>query len=186
MRTLEEFVLVGGRPCLDLVATLGKRHADPVERIPDPETLGRWFVASGLLSVAPEVDAQDLHRARRLREAVHVLISGTPPDADAVATLNAEAARPDLAPQLNVDAEGRLTATGFEGHAASALATIARDAVRLLGSRAAARIKECQHPDCSLVFLDETQSGRRRWCSMDRCGNLVKVAAYRSRRSPTS
>ncbi|MFF5446162.1 CGNR zinc finger domain-containing protein [Streptomyces sp. NPDC012888] len=24
---------------------------------------------------------------------------------------------------------------------------------------------------------------RRRWCSMDRCGNLAEIAAYRSRRS---
>lgn len=178
-----EFVLVGGRPCLDLVATLGKRHADPVERIPDPATLGRWFVASGMLPVAPAVDAGDLRRARRLREAVHVLVRGARADADAVAILNTEAARADLAPQLAVDAAGRPTATTCEGHAGAALASIARDAVRLLGSPAAAHVKECAHPDCSLVFLDETQSGRRRWCSMDRCGNLVKVAAYRGRRS---
>jgi predicted RNA-binding Zn ribbon-like protein len=179
---IEEFVLVGGRPCLDLVATLGKRHADPVERLPDPETLGRWFVAAGLLSAAPPVHARDLHRARRLREAIHTLVRSVPTDAGAVALLNAEARRPDLAPQLTVAGE----LARLEGSAAAALATVARDAVRLLGSPAAARVKECEHPDCSLVFLDETQSGRRRWCSMDRCGNLVKVAAYRSRRSPAS
>jgi predicted RNA-binding Zn ribbon-like protein len=61
-------------------------------------------------------------------------------------------------------------------------AGIARDAIRLLGGPQASRIKECQHPDCSLVFLDETQSARRRWCSMERCGNLVKTAGYRARR----
>jgi predicted RNA-binding Zn ribbon-like protein len=186
VRGVEEFVLVGGRPCLDLVATLGKRHAEPVERIPDPQTLGRWFVASGLLSAAPPVDLRDLRRAYRLREAIHVLVPGRPVDAEAVATLNAEARRPGLAPRLTVDADGHLTAATAEGSAAAALATVARDAVRLLGSPAAARIKECQHPDCSLLFLDDTQSGRRRWCSMDRCGNLVKIAAYRGRRSSPS
>jgi predicted RNA-binding Zn ribbon-like protein len=182
----EEFVLVGGRPCLDLVATLGKRRTDPIERIPDPGTLGRWFVASGLLSAAPAVDGHDLVRARRLREAIHVLVRGAPADAEAVAILNAEAGRVDLAPQLAVDADGHLAAARSEGSAEAALTTVARDAVRLLGSPAAARVKECEHPDCSLVFLDDTQSGRRRWCSMDRCGNLVKVAAYRSRRSRTA
>jgi predicted RNA-binding Zn ribbon-like protein len=33
------------------------------------------------------------------------------------------------------------------------------------------------------VFLDETQGGRRRWCSMERCGNLVETAGYRARRT---
>ncbi|MDT7658136.1 MAG: hypothetical protein QOF38_2851, partial [Pseudonocardiales bacterium] len=56
----------------------------------------------------------------------------------------------------------------------------------LLGGARATRIKECAHPDCSLVFLDETQSGRRRWCSMDRCGNLVKIKGYRERRGRQS
>lgn len=65
---------------------------------------------------------------------------------------------------------------------AAALATIARDAVLLLGGPAAGRIKECEHPDCSTLFVDETQASRRRWCSMERCGNQVKVAGYRRRR----
>ncbi|MFF1909458.1 CGNR zinc finger domain-containing protein [Kitasatospora sp. NPDC058218] len=36
-------------------------------------------------------------------------------------------------------------------------------------------------PDCSLLFLDDSQARRRRWCSMDRCGNLAKIAGYRAR-----
>jgi predicted RNA-binding Zn ribbon-like protein len=82
-----------------------------------------------------------------------------------------------------VDADGVVvTAPSAAGFPSQALATIARDAVRLLGGPRATRIKECEHPDCSLVFLDETQSGRRRWCSMARCGNLVKIKSYRERR----
>ncbi|WP_442806810.1 CGNR zinc finger domain-containing protein [Streptomyces sp. NBC_01750] len=29
--------------------------------------------------------------------------------------------------------------------------------------------------------MDDSQARRRRWCSMERCGNLAKVAEYRSR-----
>lgn len=184
METDAGFVILGGRPCLDLVATLGKRHDPvPVERIPDPAALGRWLAAAGLLADPPPVDAGHLDRARRLREAIHTLIRVAPADPAAVATVNAEARRPDEPPQLAVDPAGRAAAAPAGGDASTVLAGIARDAVRLLGSPAAARIKECEHPRCSLLFLDETQSGRRRWCSMNRCGNLVKVAGYRRRRT---
>lgn len=63
----------------------------------------------------------------------------------------------------------------------AALATVARDAVLLAGGPLLARVKKCENPDCSLLFLDDSQARRRRWCSMDRCGNLAKVAGYRSR-----
>jgi predicted RNA-binding Zn ribbon-like protein len=51
-----------------------------------------------------------------------------------------------------------------------------------LWSVPADRLREREHPDCSLVFLDSTQGRRRRWCSMQRCGNQMKVSGYRERR----
>ena len=175
------FVFVGGRPALDLVATLGRRHATPVERLPDPDALARWLVAAGVLPGTPPADDADLARAHALRESVHALvraaIEGAAPPAAAVGTVNAVAAGPDVAVALT-----RGVAEPVAASAAAGLAALARDAVRLLGGPLAARIRECAHPDCSLVFLDATRSGRRRWCSMARCGNLVKVSGYRARR----
>ena len=49
------FMLLAGRPSLDLVATLGRRHATPVERVPDAAALARWFLAAGLFTTAPPV-----------------------------------------------------------------------------------------------------------------------------------
>lgn len=182
------FVLLGDRPSLDLVATLGKRHATPVERIPDPAAFARWLVAAGLLPDPPQVDDGHLTDARRLREAIsdvtRAVMAGSALPRDTLATVNAFAARADLPPQLRADGQDRTTAPApIRSPVTAALATVARDAVRLLGGPHATRIKECAHPDCSLVFVDETQSGRRRWCSMERCGNLVKIAGYRARRS---
>lgn len=180
------FVLVGGSVALDLVATLGRRHAEPVERIPEPTTLDRWFVAAGISASIPPADERDLARARALRESIYALvratIDGQHPHPTALDTVNQHAAQPDLPVRLAPGRGGHLTAETVDGDVRAALACIARDAVRLFGSSRAQRVKECAHPDCSLVFLDETQSGRRRWCSMDRCGNLVKTAGYRARR----
>jgi predicted RNA-binding Zn ribbon-like protein len=181
-----DFVLVGGRPSLNLVATVGRRHPTPVERIPDAAALGRWLVAAGLLPTAPSVSEAHLAQARELREAISSLaravISASPVSGQPLAIVNGHAVRPDLPPQLGVEDGRPVVATRAAADVPSALATIARDAVLLLGGPQAARIKECEYPECSLLFLDETQSGRRRWCSMGRCGNRVKTAGYRARR----
>lgn len=187
------FRFVGGRVCLDFVATLGKRHTDPVERLPEPAALARWFGAARLLppgAAVPQVGAAGLAQARVLREALNRLVraamDGEPYGRTDIAVLNRVAVLPDLAPQLAVG--DRTGAGGPEVRwqhrgpvAGAALATVARDGVLLLGGPEAARVKECGNPACSLLFVDDSQARRRRWCSMERCGNLAKVAGYRAR-----
>jgi predicted RNA-binding Zn ribbon-like protein len=187
------FRFVGGRVCLDFVATLGKRHTDPVERLPEPAALARWFGEAGLLppgAAVPQVGAAGLTQARVLREALNRLVraamDGLPYGRTDIAVVNRVAVLPDLAPQLAVG--DRTGAGGPEVRwqhrgpvAGAALATVARDGVLLLGGPEAARVKECGNPACSLLFVDDSQARRRRWCSMDRCGNLAKVAGYRAR-----
>ncbi|MEU0031539.1 ABATE domain-containing protein [Streptomyces sp. NPDC006335] len=175
------FPFIGGRPCLDFAATLGKRHAVPLERLPDTAALARWFTEAGLTTGADpvRVTARDLTQARLLRESLYCLVraamAGRDPDPSDVERVNAAAAQPDLAPQLG---PARWTA---RSPARAALATVARDAVLLVRGPLLERVKECENPDCSLLFLDDSQARRRRWCSMDRCGNLAKIAGYRSR-----
>jgi predicted RNA-binding Zn ribbon-like protein len=67
-----------------------------------------------------------------------------------------------------------------------ALASVARDAVRLFGEvgflgEPGARIRHCEASDCGLVFFDVSRAGTRRWCSMQTCGNRAKVRAHRAR-----
>ena len=45
---------------------------------------------------------------------------------------------------------------------------------------ASARVRTCA--GCSLLFIDRSRPGRRRWCSMDRCGNRDKTARYREKK----
>ncbi|WP_328778810.1 ABATE domain-containing protein [Streptomyces canus] len=175
------FPFIGGRPCLDFAATLGKRHARPLERLPDTAALARWITQAELATDegAVRVTARDLTDARLLREALYGLVraamAGREPDPGDVERVNAVAAQPDLAPQVG---PVRWTA---RSPARAALATVARDAVLLVRGPLLERVKECENPDCSLLFLDDSQARRRRWCSMDRCGNLAKIAGYRSR-----
>lgn len=181
----DEFRFVGGRPSLDLVATLGKRHAEPVERLRDGAAAAAWLVRSGVLPARaqPTVTDRQLDELRTLREVVNRLVRATmagrrPAKADIVA-LNAAATRPGLVPELVRPGVMQL-GWGSTDPVAAGTAHIARDAVTLLAEHPD-RIKECANPGCSLLFLDDSQSRRRRWCSMDRCGNLAKIHAYRRR-----
>jgi predicted RNA-binding Zn ribbon-like protein len=63
------------------------------------------------------------------------------------------------------------------------LAAIARSAAELLVEGPHARIRRCANPSCRLFFCDDSRTHRRRWCSMARCGNRHKVAAFLRRRS---
>ena len=47
------------------------------------------------------------------------------------------------------------------------------------------RTRCCAHPDCMRWFVDTSKSGRRRWCSMERCGNRAKAQRHYERTRPT-
>jgi len=175
-----EFHFKGGRTSLDLVATVGERWRRRFERLREPGDLGRWLVQSGLHAHAPAVSAADLEHARELREAIDRLARpprGTDP-AD-VALLNRWAAAPALAPQLAPG--GRTLRPPAGDPVRGALAAVARDAVDLLSGPLADRVRECGADDCALLFVDASRPGRRRWCSMEACGNRAKAAAFRRR-----
>ena len=184
----DEFRFVGGRPSLDLVATLGKRHAEPVERLPDRATAAAWLIRSGVLPAQadPVVTPHQLRNLRTLREVINRMVravmAGRRPAKTDVAAVNIAAARPGLVPLFVSPGVMRLT-WGSADPVDAATAHIARDAVTLLTEHGD-RVKECANPGCSLMFLDDSQSRRRRWCSMDRCGNLAKIHTYRRRVAP--
>jgi predicted RNA-binding Zn ribbon-like protein len=58
---------------------------------------------------------------------------------------------------------------------------IIRSAAHLLTSPDAERIRQCEAPDCSWLFLDRSRGGRRRWCDMSSCGNRAKARRYYER-----
>jgi predicted RNA-binding Zn ribbon-like protein len=174
-----------GRPCLDLVLTVGERWRRSFERLRSPDDLSHWLVQCGLTTGPARVTHPDLADAHTLREAIfriaRAAIDRRPAPPTDVRTVNGWARRSDLAPRFErlgggVRRDGGATVP-------PALATLARDAVDLFGGPLAGRVRECAAVDCSGLFLDTSRARRRRWCSMTTCGNREKVAAYRRRRA---
>ncbi|WP_280345483.1 CGNR zinc finger domain-containing protein [Nocardia neocaledoniensis] len=167
-----------GRVSLDLVHTGGEGELAVWEIVHTAEDLGHWL---GVILELPDLAADDADLAafHRLRNALSRAAFGaaagkplTPSDIDAI---NAAAAEPPLVPHLNPDGTRDYPAAT----AGAALATLARDAIDLFASPLAARIRVCASETCGLLFVDASRPGRRRWCSMDRCGNIAKVRKYR-------
>jgi len=177
------FRFLGGRPGLDLVATVGERWRRGFERLRAPDDLGRWAVEAGLLATPPDVTARQLDDARALREAIYrcakAAMAGRRFPPEDVRLINQWARMSPPAPQLGTRPGQRTTSASNPVRAM--LSALARDAVDLLGGSDAGRIRECAAPDCALVYLDRSPGGRRRWCSMTLCGNRVKCAIYRRR-----
>jgi predicted RNA-binding Zn ribbon-like protein len=175
------FLFIAGRPCLDLAATVGERWRRSFERLRTPEDLGRWLVGSGMAAEAPAVDQAELEAARALRDAIYraaKLAGRGTLDPDDVAQINLWATAPVPVPQLDAD---RRVSRVSERVVPAALASIARDAIDLLSGPLATRVRECAAEDCALLFVDASRPGRRRWCSMDGCGNRAKTTSYRRR-----
>ena len=59
-------------------------------------------------------------------------------------------------------------------------APIATAVADLLSNAAPARLRKCEA--CVVHFLDTSKKGARRWCSMNICGNKIKVSAYQQRK----
>jgi predicted RNA-binding Zn ribbon-like protein len=62
------------------------------------------------------------------------------------------------------------------------LLPIGEEIARFLCSGDLEQVKACEGSTCTLLFVDRTRGGARRWCSMAICGNRAKQAAHRDRR----
>jgi len=177
------FHFSSSRPCLDFVATLAERHGRAIDRWRSVDDLARWFDEADIAGGLTGLDEGDLRVAVDLREAIWRLVTdrlaGRAPHGDDVATVNRHAAPPTPAPRLadGGDAASWWAASPFD----AALSEIARDAIDLVTGTDLERIRECEESSCSVLFVDTSRPGNRRWCSMNRCGNRAKKAAYRKR-----
>jgi predicted RNA-binding Zn ribbon-like protein len=193
-RSVTSLALVGGALCLDFVNTVDPRHADEREEFLDGYgALVDWAVHAGVETPAagkrlarrgekhPAHAASVLVRAVSLREALYALLSPHALRGDeALAVLNDElrrawagaaVARTGDTFELRLDDEDELDRV---------LWPVALSAYELL-TTPGARIRECADDDCGWLFVDTSKAGRRRWCSMESCGNRAKLRRYRRR-----
>jgi len=190
-----EFRFNAGRLALDLSATVRRRASAPHDLLAAPGGAARWLEEAGLVRHALRLAPARAKALLRLREAIWLtasaLIEHRPWPAHAARLINRAAAHPVAVPRLDASSfdgsgleKGRARCTfSTPDTLKAALSSIARDAIELLTSADAHRIKACAQPDCRMLFLDGSPAGRRRWCSMNRCGSRAKGRTFRLERA---
>jgi predicted RNA-binding Zn ribbon-like protein len=190
------FLFVGNHLALDFLNTRPVQGGEPVELLPDFGAVLRWFRAAGLLSSRQahslQVEWGQSAQAQRTVEAVRQLRErlgqeilnwedGRNVGPSTVEGLNRLMAEHPMRTRLKRTASGLATEQYFEARQPQdLLAPLAQYAAALFGSVGRQRVRKCEQ--CVLHFYDRSKKGTRRWCSMQLCGNRLKVAAYAARR----
>lgn len=175
------FVFVGNSLALDFAQTGGDGYRARWEGWHTLQDLSEWAELCPDLSIRAVVSPDDLEAAKALREAIWAIarskVEGRPFPHNDLALVEMVAAAPDLVPRWR----GNERVWADNATFSQVMSRVARETMNLFGTSVVERFRECANPMCQLMFVDLSRSGKRRWCSMNRCGNLIKVARHRAR-----
>jgi predicted RNA-binding Zn ribbon-like protein len=180
---------IGGHPALDLANALFNRRVPEQdnELLKSAQDIGNWFAASGLAdvhqaeaiaSIGGDPFVEAVHAVREASaEVFGTMAAGSPPTAAALNYLFSCAAvglatgsiEPNgMRPELTLVEwwHGDAVPAFLAALSVEAFFTLPRD-----------RLRSC--PRCGWLFLDTSRGGKRRWCSMQTCGNREKVSRHR-------
>ncbi len=193
---IDGFLFVANRPILDLLNTKPVLAGAPTELLPDVRALERWLIASRMVTSPREKamlrswrhSAQAVTFLQRLiafreklREAVLRMEAGSAPADTFLAEVNTLLLQHPLPALLHKRNGKVLRQTAFElRRPADLWAPIVAATADLLAESDSSRMRRCE--SCVVHFFDTSKKGSRRWCSMNICGNKLKVAAYQKRK----
>jgi predicted RNA-binding Zn ribbon-like protein len=193
---IDGFLFVANRPILDFLNTKPVLADGPTELLPDVRALERWLIASGMVT-SPKTKAivrtwhhsteaavfleQLIAFRERLREAVMRVENGSSPADAFLAEVNSLLIQYPLHTSLRKRDGEVIRETLFELRKPTDIwAPIIDATADLLADTESSRIRKCE--SCVVHFFDTSKKGSRRWCSMNICGNKLKVAAYQRRK----
>ena len=189
-------LFLGNQLALDFLNTRPLMAGKLTELLPDFAALLRWFEEAGLLSSREALALRQTWggsvRARqatgamrrwreRLRKQILAWERGGSLQRSALQELNRLMAAHPMRTRLRVKGKSCCKEFWFDAHVPEDLfAPVAQSAASLFADLDRKRVRKC--PTCVLHFFDTSKKGTRRWCSMQLCGNRLKVAAYAARR----
>jgi predicted RNA-binding Zn ribbon-like protein len=190
------FLFLGNHLALDFLNTRPVQNGEPMELLPDFSALLRWFQAADLLSSRKAAQLQQrwgqsaranrtVDAVRELREKLRKEIlsweDGAPIHSSTVDELNRLMAEHPM--RTRMKASGKMPSIELyfkPQQPEDLLAPLAHNTALLFAQVDHNRVRKCDQ--CVLHFFDTSKKGTRRWCSMQLCGNRLKVAAYAARK----
>lgn len=173
--------------CLDFVNSefrdfRGRWSRDDLQ---NPEWLARFLKRWHLCAVAPP-DAATLAQLSALRELltsiISALIQHESIEETHLATLNARLRQTSFHYQIAPVDQGYQLASVPSAHDWNWVQSeIIADFITLLTEYDLLRLKICANAHCRWIFYDETRSRTRRYCTTNKCANLLKLRRFRAR-----
>jgi len=181
---------------LSFVNTLDWRLRQPsVELLLGYSDVARWARTVGVLDPAqaealrawseahPRIATRALAEAVEVREAIaSVLLAGyrgEPAPSGPLARLERACLGAMAARRLQAGADGAAWVwRNPDAEPERPAWAAALDAERILTSELREHVRQCDDAECGWMFLDTSRNHRRRWCSMQGCGNRNKARRF--------
>ncbi|MFS0728262.1 CGNR zinc finger domain-containing protein [Paenibacillus sp. 1P07SE] len=187
MSSREKFPLVSGHVALDLINTEVVKRGIRHDLLAGESDLAEWmdlmkesedsFSAFSVKSIDLGSVLPALKELRALlRTGFEAFAAGMQAEASWIHRIEELNKRAPLSFQLS---GGSLVPVPIGASEDAILSLIAFDTLRLVANGELQTLRRCANTDCVLLFIDT--SGRRKWCSMNTCGNRSKVARHQSR-----
>ncbi|MGH7206919.1 MAG: CGNR zinc finger domain-containing protein [Nitrospiraceae bacterium] len=202
-QTDRPFVFVGNHLCLDFINTQMIQQGRLVDLLESFDDFVSWLFQASVLTAAEAAEAvrkwggqregrRTFEEAREfravLRGMAEQIVKGRSVPTAAIESINRLlGARLGYTQLACVRGRFERRSQSQTTQAIHLLVPIAQSASDLLCHCDLSLIKRCRNPTCILYFYDMTKNHARHWCSMNICGNRMKVAAhYRRTRSQRS
>ena len=186
---ITEYVFLGNNIAIDFINTRVVQQGELVDLLEETDDLRRW-ANDAEQRLEGTIKAADLVTAKRLRAALSDLLESVIDRSElsltSLATVNSHLenhAYNELLQFNTVSGELELVPDNSATHLRSMLSGLAYEGAKLLASPQAAHVKRCSNPNCVLLFLDTSRTRKRRWCSMEICGNRAKAAKHYRKQS---
>jgi predicted RNA-binding Zn ribbon-like protein len=187
----KKFLWVGNETAIDFINTDIVVDGNPVDLLESGEDYMAWLEAAGIElrsdNSARNTAKQGLQLAKELRSKLRsafekIADKETIPQAVLSAVNGYLPAKGRVAELRRRDSKIELRCYWRVTDAEDYVAPIAWAFAEFLAEADLSRVRKCKNPDCVLFFYDTSKSGTRTWCSLDICGNKMRMAASRERR----
>ena len=190
------FFFLGNLLVLDFLNTRPTLNNGPIELLPDFAALLRWFHDAGEIDSAAVTRLRRWEKSAAARRTLQAMLSfrermrkevtgwekGARVGRKTLKELNQLLARYPMRNRLRSGENGDLGMQLYSEfqEPEDLFAPLAHSAALLFSTIDPKRVRKCDR--CVLHFHDVSKKGTRRWCSMQFCGNRLKVAAYAARK----
>lgn len=189
--------LLGGTPWINLVNTTYISEKQKIDILIEPASTLQWLKENNLLRESDFLALEDeemLHSLivglQSLRDLSNIIVGDLEQEGKLSFNVTEQLKRltKKVDVSLSIDSESDKLKLVIEGITARdhVLYMIIHSIIQSLDTIPTQRIRKCEHPECCLYFIDTSKSQKRRWCSMELCGNRKKAAEFYARKKKKS